>query len=64
MKAKKCYSGSSVKDLFHHLFKQGRDVTFEEYLVHILKHFEQNQDSIATLLLSTIPIFYYALEVN
>ncbi|MDX5044543.1 TetR/AcrR family transcriptional regulator [Streptococcus agalactiae] len=45
------------EDLFHHLFKQGRDVTFEEYLVHILKHFEQNQDSIATLLLSDDPYF-------
>ncbi|MEN4374753.1 TetR/AcrR family transcriptional regulator [Streptococcus pyogenes] len=45
------------EELFHHLFRQKRNVTFEDYLVHILKHFEQNKDSIATLLLSNDPYF-------
>ncbi|MGJ0023166.1 TetR/AcrR family transcriptional regulator [Streptococcus didelphis] len=45
------------EELFHHLFQQKRNITLKEYLVHILKHFEQNINSIATLLLSNDPYF-------
>ncbi len=45
------------EELFHHLFKQKSNVTLKEYLIHILKHFEQNINSIATLLLSNDPYF-------
>ncbi|EKS18244.1 hypothetical protein HMPREF9318_01743 [Streptococcus urinalis FB127-CNA-2] len=45
------------EDLFHHLFKQVEPISFEDYLIHILNHFDQNKDSIATLLLSDDPYF-------
>lgn len=52
------------EDLFHHLFKQVEPISFEDYLIHILNHFDQNKDSIATLLLSDDPYFYFGLKRN
>lgn len=50
------------EDLFHHLFRQGKDLAFEDYIMHILTHFKEDRDCVASLLLSDDPYFIRKLK--
>lgn len=52
------------QELFHHLFHQQQEIGFEDYVKHILGHFRENKDSVASLLLAKEPYFLLKLSVE
>ncbi len=51
------------QELFHHIFREHPEATGIEGIVqHIMQHFEENEDKVASLLLSNNPMFLRQLE--
>lgn len=51
-----------TEHLFHHVFKEGGDISLRAYLEHICLHFKRNQDCVANLLLEQNDYFMRALK--
>ena len=48
--------------LFHHLFERELTISTEDYLAHLLLHFQKNQDHITSLLFSKNDYFLRQLQ--